>query len=649
MEILMQRVTILLLIILILGPMPCWGADVTPDPRELLVLCYHSVQPAPGPDDAYTISQRRFAEQMDYLRTHDYQPVALEDVIEARRGGKKLPEKAVLLTFDDGYRSYGDFVVPLLELYGFPSMLAVVGSWIENGPPAELPEPLLTWPQLKKLVQHPLVALASHSFDLHRAAPYTPQGNVGALVAVRVYDGKLQRYETEEEYRLKLQNDFRQQEIVFQQRLGSKPQAMVWPYGHYNAISLETANAFGLGTSFALDEKGSFMADLAGQSVLNRQMVLNLPMDRFFYQLNGSGRNRDPIRAVQVDLDLVYSAASAREMDDNLGKLIDRLVQLKVNTVFLQAFADPEGTGNIRQVYFNNRLLPVRADIFAHAVHQIKYRGMKVFAWMPSLGFSFPDEGFNQTHGVRKREGEETVSGDRRLSPFSGEVRQRVAELYADLAMGAQISGVLFQDDAFLRDDEDFQPFALDAFSRHIGRKVAREELAPEAPMTDEWTRFKTQALMEYLDGLKAAVRRHRPGALFARNLYARLLFQPASEQWFAQNYARFLEDYDQVVVMAYPFMEQTTRPEVWLADLAAAAVRLPQARDKTIFKLQSYDWRRNQWVDEASLLRQMRSVLGAGIRHLAYYPDNFWADRPAIKQIRLEMSTRASIGDGQE
>lgn len=645
----MQRVTLPLLIFLILGPMLCWGAGATPGPRGLLVLCYHSVQPTPRPDDAYTISQRRFAEQMDYLRTHGYHPVALEAVIEARRGGKKLPEKAVLLTFDDGYRSYGDYVVPLLELYGFPSMLAVVGSWIENGPPEGLPEPLLTWPQLKKLAQHPRVALASHSFDLHKASPYTPQGNVGAVVAVRAYDGKQQRYETETEYRLKLQNDFGRQEIVFQQRLGCKPKAMVWPYGHYNAISLETANAFGLDTSFALDEKGLVMANLTDAAVLNRWMVLNVPMDHFIDQLNASGRNQDPIRAVQVDLDLVYSAASDRETDDNLGKLIHRLVELKVNTVFLQAFADPEGTGNIRQVYFNTRLLPVRADIFAHAAHQIKYRGMKVFAWMPSLSFIYPDESFNQTHAVRKREGDEALSGYRRLSPFSAEVRQRVAELYADLAMGAQISGVLFQDDAFLRDDEDFQPAALEAFARHLGRKVAREELAPEAALADEWTRFKTQALLDYLDGLKAAVRRHRPGALFARNLYARLLFQPTSEQWFAQNYARFLEAYDYVVVMAYPFMEHTARPEAWLGDLAASAVRLPLARSKTIFKLQSFDWRRNRWIDEASLLRQMRSVLGAGIRHLAYYPDNFWVGRPAVEQIRLEMSTRTVIDGGRE
>ncbi len=616
------------------------GAAAAPDPEELLILCYHSVQPAPRADDAYSISQRRFAEQMDYLRTHGYRPVSLQDVVEARRGVKKLPDKAVMLTFDDAYRSYSQFVVPLLEHYGFPSMLAVVGSWIETGPPEGLPEPLLTWTELKQLTRHPLVTLASHSYDLHKATVYTPQGNVGPVVGVRAYDPKQQRYETEAEYRLRLQNDFRRQEAVFLERLGSKPQALVWPYGCYTAIGLETAGAFGFDISFALDDKDAIVAHPEQAGALNRVLVLNASMDHFLYQLLQARKAQEPVRAVQVDLDLVYSEISALETEENLGKLIDRLVALKVNTVFLQAFADPEGTGNVPQVYFHNRWLPVRGDIFAHAVHQIKYRGMKVFAWMPTLSYIFPDQDFNQAQSVRNREGDAALSGYRRLSPFSSEVRRRVADLFTDLAMEAQISGVLFQDDAYLGDDEDYHPAALEAFEKHIGRHVDGEELKPEAALAEKWSRFKTQALMDYLGELTNAVRRYRPDALFARNLYAPLLVDPASEQWFAQNYDRFLEAYDYVVVMAYPYMEEAARSVAWLEDLAAVALQAPLAKRKTIFKLQAYDWRRKHWIDDASLLRQMRAVLGAGIRHLAYYPDDFWEDRPAIKQIRLEIST---------
>ena len=82
---------------------------------------------------------------------------------------------------------------------------------------------------------------------------------------------------------------------------------------------------------------------------------------------------------------MIYDPSSYEKTDQNLGRLIDRLVAMKVNTVFLQAFSDPEGTGNIKSVYFHNRVLPVKADIFSHAVHQMMIRDMTVYAWMPTL------------------------------------------------------------------------------------------------------------------------------------------------------------------------------------------------------------------------------------------------------------------------
>ena len=141
-------------------------------------------------------------------------------------------------------------------------------------------------------------------------------------------------------------------------------------------------------------------------------------------------------------------------------------------------------------------------------------------------------------------------------------------------------------------------------------------------------------------------MRRYRPDALFARNIYARLLYQPESEAWFAQNYHRFLKAYDYTVVMAYPRMEQIKRPLPWLRELAASAAQAPMGLDKTVFKLQTHDWRSGKWIAEDDLLRQMRTGLAAGIRHLAYYPDDVLQDRPRRDRTKLEMSTRSTIAN---
>lgn len=631
----------------LIGVAPFSGhADAAVDTEQVTILCYHSVQPTVIKNDGYTISQSQFAQQMEYLHTHGYHPVALADLIAARRGEKPLPAKAVMLTFDDAYRSYADFVVPILGHYGFPSMLAIVGKWIENAPPIGLPEPLLNWEQLKELSRNPLVTLASHTYDSHKGIRYTPQDSEGAAVGVRTYlGGPDQSIESQEAYRQRMTQDFTQQEQLFLKHLNRKPAAIVWPYGYYTAIALETAKQFGFDISFALDEKNLLRADVKTATCYNRYLVIPKTIIDFIHDINRETPAQPTIRAVQIDLDLLYSEHSIEQTYRNIDKQIERLVQLNINTVFLQAFADPDGNGNAAEVYFHNRFLPVRADIFGYITHQLKVRGMKVFAWLPVLSYEFTDNDFNRQHRVQRLNGvPQEPQGYLRLSPFSEDVLHRISGLYADLAEGALISGILFQDDAFLSDEEDFSPVAVAAFEKNIRKHITAAGITTDAALARQWRTFKTERLIDFTNAIAQAVRRHRPDALFARNIYARLLTQLEAETWFAQNYRRFLTTYDYTVVMAYPQMEKANHPTSWLRNLAAAAVAVPKGVEKTVFKLQTYDWRARQWVPEKDLLEQMEIVLATGIRHIAYYPDNFWEKKPDIDRLRFEMSISTGI-----
>jgi len=55
---------------------------------------------------------------------------------------------------------------------------------------------------------------------------------------------------------------------------------------------------------------------------------------------------------------------------------------------------------------------------------------------------------------------------------------------------------------------------------------------------------------------------------------------------------------------------------------------------------MQSYDWQKKTWIQDKVLLEELRDVLASGGRHIAYYPDNLWEDKPGLSTIRLEMST---------
>jgi biofilm PGA synthesis lipoprotein PgaB len=616
-------------------------------PNEFLVLCYHNVPEQAHPNDAYAVSHITFVKQLEYLRTHGYHPVSIGDILKFKKGEKGLPPKPILLLFDDAYVSYYTFVAPLLKEFGYPSILPVVGSWIDN-PPKGLSKSLMNWEQIKELQKSNLVEIVSHSYDLHKGIQYNPQGNVGPAASVRAYHTKEKRYETEEEYRERIRKDFMAQKALFKRQLGFLPSAMVWPYGKYNEIALNIAQEQGCPITFTLQEG---LGHINQMRCINRVLVENPSMGGNLYirdfirQVETAGIHSKLIRAAQVDLDLIYNPDSYEKTDSNLGKLIDRLMDLKINTVFLQAFSDPEGTGNIESVYFHNRILPIKGDIFNHAAHQMSIRGITVYAWMPTLGVILPDQNLNRSLRVLEYDDNGDIrpgqSWYERLTPFSQEVKAAIITLYEDLAAHNQIHGILFQDDAYLTDREDFHPDALKSFKDIFGQDVNLSALKKDRGLAKRWARFKTESLIEFTKILMDTVRTYHPDAQFARNLYAPLVSEPEKESQFAQHYELFLKNYDYVVVMAYPLMEEVKYPSRWLKGLARVAKATPGGQEKTIFKIQTYDWNNRVWIGGQRILGWLQDIMSAGGKHLAYYPDNVWENQPPVEVMKLEMSTK--------
>lgn len=607
---------------------------------EFLVLTYHAIPLTASWNEEFSVSQNSFVGQMEYLRTHGYHPVSLDDILKASEGKQDLPQNPVLLTFDDAYISYYDFVVPMLEKLGYPSVLAIVGSFIEN-PPKGLPEPLMSRDQIREVSAKKLVEVISHTYDLHKGIQYNPQGNVGSAVAVRASDPSTNTYETDDEYRARIEADFTAQNTLFTRDLGIKPRGISWPYGWYTAISLEVARKAGYRFCFTTDEG---FAQVSRLQEINRVLVKNMPIKEFIKIVNKPKPEKPMIRAVQVDIDQIYDPNSYEQTDQNLGKLIDRLVAMKVNTVFLQAFADPEGSGNIESVYFYNSVLPVRGDIFSHAVHQMIIRNMRVYAWMPTLSIVLPDKKLNEEQRVREIVGDKTrpsQSWYQRLTPFSTDVRKLVRQLYEELAAHSQIHGILFQDDAYLTDREDYHPLAVASYQALFGKDFVPGKVDRDAGRTTNWAKYKTEILIDFTKNLMEGVRKYRPWAEFARNIYAPLVTEPESEEWFAQNYDHFLQTYDQVIIMAYPQMEKVREPSPWLKGLVRKAKEFPNGIEKTVFKVQAYDWQKKAWLHDGFLLEEIRDILASGGKHIAYYPDNFWVDEPCLKKIKLEMSTK--------
>lgn len=92
--------------------------------RSLVVVTYHGVLPTPDDTDHFLygnfVASSAFELQMAWVRRH-YNPVGLTQVVRAAEGGEPLPDRALAVTFDDGFANNHRFAWPILRKYGVPA------------------------------------------------------------------------------------------------------------------------------------------------------------------------------------------------------------------------------------------------------------------------------------------------------------------------------------------------------------------------------------------------------------------------------------------------------------------------------------------------------------------------------------------------
>ena len=639
------------LLMLLLLPALAAAAGKSPPAagRNFLALCYHDVQdvvhrPAGG-RPVMSVSTGNLIAQFSWLRENGYHPVSFDRIEAAARGGPPLPEKAVLLTFDDGLRGLYTRVYPLLRAFGYPAVFAVVGRWLEAAPGATVRygdrqrprSDFLGFDELREMSASGLVEIASHSYDLHRYIPSNPRGNREPAAVTRAFDPGSGRYESAEAYRRRIAADARRMKRLLEDRIGVTPRIMVWPYGLDSAEARAAVRGEGFRYGLVL---GNGDNSVDGLGRVGRILLQgDPPLEDFVWQIRHPRPPGDPVRVVHVDLDYVYDPAPPQQRR-NLDRLLERVRRLGINTVYLQAFADPDGDGAAEALYFPNRRMPVRADLFSRVAAQLRSRaGVRVLAWMPVLAFEGLAEGPDWL--VQRRDGGKTgPDPDRylRLSPFHAGARRKIREIYEDLACYSPLDGVLFHDDAFLTDFEDAGPAALAAY-RDWGLPPDLAAIRKDPRLFARWSRGKTEHLMQWTDELLAAVRRFRPDAVSARNLYAATVLRPESEAWFAQSFRAALGRYDQVALLAMPHLEGAGDAEAWLERLARRVLQVPGGARGTVFELQAVRWDDRKAVPAERLRRQMALLARRGIVNFGYYPEDFVRDHPDTDVIRPAFS----------
>jgi len=170
----------------------------------------------------------RFREQMAYLQANDYQVIPLAYLVRALRGEVPFPDRAVVLTVDDGYKTVHANAWPILKSFGYPFTVFIGAEYLDRGY-----SNYLTWDQVKEM-QAAGVDFQDHSFSHYHLAT-RPAGM------------------DEEQYRAWIRADLDKNRARLLEKLGRSPTFLALPYGEYNNLVLEEARGLGYAAIFTQD------------------------------------------------------------------------------------------------------------------------------------------------------------------------------------------------------------------------------------------------------------------------------------------------------------------------------------------------------------------------------------------------------------
>ena len=346
---------------------------------------------------------------------------------------------------------------------------------------------------------------------------------------------------------------------------------------------------------------------------------------------------------MHIDLDYIYDKDPIQQ-EKNLGLMLERVKKMTINSVYLQAFADSDGDGNADALYFENEHLPIKSDLFNRVAWQLRTRAnVKVYAWMPVSSFVFKNDPELQNnlsvYAWKAGAAIPSKANYKRLSIFNPKAREIIFSIYHSLAKHNKFAGILYHDDAYLSDFEDLSTYALSYYQEAGIKFTSAEDLIHNKDLATEWSELKTQALIDFTNELTEIISSYQPEIKTARNIYAGVITNPISEYWFAQNFEKFVNNYDYTAVMAMPYMEQQAKPIKWLAKLAKQVSDSELPSEKIVFELQSKDWRTGKNIDTKLLVKQMKILQKMGIANYGYYPDDFIGNHPDFKTIVPFMS----------
>ena len=226
-----------------------WDAAAIPESEltaKVPVLMYHHL--SDGEQNSATITPASFRAHMEALSAAGYQTVSLAELRAWVYEGAALPEKPVLITFDDGYESNCELAFPVLKEYGMKAAIFVIGSSMGKDTYKDTGaaiHPHFSAAQAQEMAASGLIEIQSHTYDMHQSAALeagAARENMQPLAG-----------ETEAQFIEAMRADFGKNRALLEDMTGSAPFALAYPEGVYSELTQAVAVEEGISVTLTSD------------------------------------------------------------------------------------------------------------------------------------------------------------------------------------------------------------------------------------------------------------------------------------------------------------------------------------------------------------------------------------------------------------
>ncbi len=217
----------------------------TEDTVRLPIIMYHSLQKNNKTKSKFVIVPEDFEGDLKYIKEIGYTTIVMQDLIDFVYENKDLPEKPIMLTFDDGYYNNYLYAFPLIKKYECKMVLSPIGKQSDIYSENNNKNPNYahcSWENLKEMHDSGLVEIQNHSYDMH-------------TITKKRRGTKKNKNESLEHYQTALCEDLTLMQNKVEDFLDFTPTTFVFPFGAISNCSLDIIKQLGFKATLSCEGK----------------------------------------------------------------------------------------------------------------------------------------------------------------------------------------------------------------------------------------------------------------------------------------------------------------------------------------------------------------------------------------------------------